>query len=609
MQKLTPKDGSSPDLTEENIRQLGELFPEILADGTIDFEALRGILGDHVDGREERYSFSWHGKALARRIAQAPSAGTLLPCPDASVGWGTSKNLFIEGDNLEVLKLLQKPYHRKVKMIYIDPPYNTGNEFIYPDRFGDSLGTYMRFTGQVDERGMKLSANAETAGRYHTNWLNMMYPRLRLARNLMRDDGLMFVSIDDHESHNLRHLMDEVFGPENFMAAIAWEKRYTRSNNAKAFYSLKDTILVYRRSDTLEHLREARTAKADEGYSNPDGDPRGPWMTSSYVNPATREKRPNLVYPITAPDGRVVEHPTHAWKNSEEEYRRHEQENRLWWGSDGQAKFPRKKLYLSEAKGMVPVDIWDHQSTGTTDEGGLEVKALFDGEAVFDNPKPTRLIRRMLGLSTEGHGEEIVLDFFAGSASTGDAVMQQNHADGGDRRYILVQLPEPVDDDRFGTIAGVSMARLRRAAAALDGPDPGFNVFRLSSSNIKPWDAEFDALDDALLHAIDNIRDGRSRDDVLYELLLKYGLDLATPIDERTLAGKAVFVIDGGALVVCLDAGITLEVVEGIAALKRELQPRVMRVVFKDAGFLDDVVKANTVQLLRQHGVDDVKSL
>ncbi|AHF04560.1 DNA methylase N-4 [Marichromatium purpuratum 984] len=609
MKKLTREDGASPDLVADNIERLRELFPEVFADGLIDFDALKETLGDYVDDREERYSFTWNGKSRAKQIAQTPSMGTLRPCPEESVNWDTTKNIFIEGDNLEVLKLLQKSYHRKVKMIYIDPPYNTGKEFIYPDKWQDNLDTYLRYTGQVDDEGFKVSANAETSGRYHTNWLNMMYPRLKLARNLLRDDGLLFVSIDDHEAHNLRHILDEVFGVENFMAAIAWEKRYTRSNNAKAFYSLKDTLLVYRRSDVLEHLRETRTEKADSGYSNPDKDPRGDWTTSSFVNPATKEKRPNLVYPITAPDGRVVEHPTHAWKNSEEEYRRLVSENRLWWGQDGDAKYPRKKIFLSEAEGMVPVNIWDHKEAGTTDEGGLEVKALFDGKAVFDNPKPTRLIRKMLGLSTNTNSCDIVLDFFAGSGSTGDAVMQQNMDDGGNRRFILVQLPEHIDDERFGSVASISIARLRAASAKVAVENRGFRAFKLSSSNIKPWDAEFDSIDQDLVESVDNIKPNRSEDDVLYELLLKYGLDLAIPTDTRDIEGRKVTVIGAGALIVCLADNITLEVVSGITALKDEFQPEVMRVVFKDAGFADDVVKTNAVQILRQAGIDDVKSL
>jgi Adenine specific DNA methylase Mod len=361
----------SHDVAGDKMQELLRLFPEIRTEGgKIDFERLKLALGEAVDVGRERYGLTWPGKADCFKTIQAPSLATLRPAVDESVRFDTSENLIVEGDNLEVLKLLQKSYLGKVKMIYIDPPYNTGNDFIYPDNYAESLQTYLEYTGQVDAQGKKFSTNTDTDGRFHSKWLNMMYPRLYLARNLLREDGVVFISCDDGEVHNLRHLLNEVFGQENFVACIAWEKRYTRSNNAKGFYSLKDSIVAYRRSDAVSVIREARTEKADDGYKNADGDHRGRWMTSSYVNPALKAERPNLVYDIQGPQGRVVTHPTNAWKYGPQEHRRHVSENLLWWGSDGMALYPRLKMFLSEAGEMVPIDLWSHEDAGTTDQGG-----------------------------------------------------------------------------------------------------------------------------------------------------------------------------------------------------------------------------------------------
>lgn len=615
-------DSKSMDIVADNISKLKELFPEAFTEGKVNFDALKEVLGDYIDGRDERYSFTWNGKSKARMLAQTPSTGTLRPCKEESVDWESTQNLFIEGDNLEVLKLLQKSYHKKVKMIYIDPPYNTGKDFVYKDNFKDNIKNYKEITGQVDDTGQGLSNNPETSGRYHTDWLNMIYTRLKLARNLLSDEGLIFISIDDGEVSNLRKLCDEVFGEENFLAVIAWEKRYTRSNNAKRFYSLKDSIVVYRKSDKLEILKEERSDKANEGYSNQDNDSRGPWTTSSYVNPATKDNRPNLVYNIIAPDGRTISHPTHAWKYSYDEYKRHVEEGRLWWGVSGDAKFPRKKIYLDEAEGMVPIDLWGYKDSGTTDDGGAEVKSLFDGVAVFDNPKPVKLIQKMLGLSHgEGKSAEIYMDFFAGSGSTGHAVFEKNINDGKARKFILIQLPELCDKkseaNRLGykKISDITKERLRRAGSVLRKENPayqgdlGFKVFKLDSTNIKPWELDFDLTEQDLEDQISNIKHDRKEEDVLYEVLLKYGLDLTLPITEHTIAGHKVFDIGMGALMICLSDAITLDVVEGIATLKDELKPEIMRVVFKDAGFADDVVKTNAVQILKQAGIEDVRSL
>jgi adenine-specific DNA-methyltransferase len=623
----------SHDMAEDKRQELLRLFPEIRTEGgKLDYERLKLALGESVDVGKERYGMNWPGKADCFKTIQMPSLGTLRPCSEDSINFATTENLIIEGDNLEVLKLLQKSYLGKVKMIYIDPPYNTGNDFIYPDNYSESLQTYLEYTGQVDAEGRKFGTNTDTDGRFHSKWLNMMYPRLYLARNLLREDGLIFVTIDDRELNNLRYIMNEVFGEDNFLASIAWEKRYTRSNNARLFYSLKDTVVAYRRSDLVSLLRESRTAKSKDIYSNPDNDPRGPWTSSSYVNPARKEERLNLVYPIKNPfSGEIVEHPTHAWKYEPSEHQRHVHEKRLWWGKNGDAKYPRLKNFLNEmGDGLVPIDVWDYESTGTTDEGGLEVKALF-GEAVFDNPKPSRLIQRMLGLATSNEEEQIVLDFFAGSGSTAHAVINSNVEDGGNRKFILVQLPEPTAHRDYPTIADITKERIRRVIKKLneedsgkldlDGAKPqdrGFRVFKLAESNFKPWDADVphDAptLEKQLDLHVDHIRDSRTADDLLYEILLKSGFPPSTPVQKLTLPltpalsqgerGKTVYNVAGGALFICLESALTLDLIRAMAEKKPE------RVVCLDEGFAgNDQLKANAVQIFKTKGVTSFKTV
>jgi adenine-specific DNA-methyltransferase len=613
----------SPDIAEEKREQLRRLFPEIRTEGgKLDFERLKLALGETVDVGKERYGLNWPGKAECFRTIQASSLATLRPSPKESVDFEISENLIIEGDNLEVLKLLQKSYLGKVKMVYIDPPYNTGSDFIYPDNYAESLQTYLEYTGQVDAEGRKFGTNPETDGRFHSKWLNMMYPRLYLARNLLRDDGLIFLTIDDGELGNLRSLMNEIFGEDNFLAAVAWEKRYTRSNNARLFYSLKDTVVVYRKTDQISLLREARTAKSKEIYDNPDNDPRGAWTSSSYVNPARKEDRPNLVYPIRNPfSGELVEHPTHAWKYERKEHERHIQERLLWWAQKGDAKYPRLKNFLSEmTDGLVPVDIWDYQSSGTTDEGGLQVKELF-GDTVFDNPKPTRLIQRMLGLATSSAEPAIVLDFFAGSASTAHAVLDLNNQDGGNRRFILVQLPEPTGRRDYQTIADITKERVRLVVKKLNEEesskldlegakrqDRGFRVFKLAESNFKTWDADAPkdagALTTQLELHVEHVREDRNADDLLYEILLKSGFPLTTQVEKLDFAGKTIYSVAGGALLICLERLLTLEAIRAIAAKKPE------RVVCLDGGFAgNDQLKANAVQIFKTQGVTSFKTV
>lgn len=611
---------SSLDIAEEKRQEVLRLFPEVRTEGgKLDFERLKLALGEAVDVGRERYGMNWPGKADCFKTIQQPSQATLRPCVEESVEFESTGNLIIEGDNLEVLKLLQKSYLGKVKMIYIDPPYNTGNDFIYPDNYSESLQTYLEYSGQVDSEGRKFGTNTDTDGRFHSKWMNMMYPRLYLARNLLRGDGIIFISVDDTEAANLRALMNEVFGEENFLAAIAWEKRYTRSNNARLFYSLKDTVIVFRKTGAVSSLREPRSDKGKEIYSNQDNDPRGIWTSSSYVNPATKDQRPNLVYTIKNPHtGKQIDHPTHAWKYEPSEHLRHVKENRLWWGQKGDAKFPRLKNFLSElGEGIVPTDLWDYESTGTTDEGGTQVKEMF-GEAIFDNPKPTRLIQRMMGLATNAGQDDVVLDFFSGSGTTAHAVLELNKQDGGNRKFILVQLPEPTGRSDYPTIADITKERVRRVIKKLNDADAvsrpslmedaapkqdrGFRVFKLAESNFKPWNADIphdaQTLQAQLFDHVNHIRSGRSQDDILYELLLKSGFPLTTPVATLAMEGKALFSVAGGALLICLERALTMELIRAMAAEQPE------RVVCLDEGFAgNDQLKANAVQIFKTKGI------
>ncbi len=446
-----------------------------------------------------------------------------------------------------------------------------------------------------------------------------------LARNLLRDDGVIFVSIDDHEVQHLRMIMDEVFGAENFIATVIWQKMYSPKNSARHFSEDHDYILVYARSGEIWRPKLLpRTEQMEARYENPDNDPRGPWKPGDL---SARNYYGEGTYGITAPSGRRISGPPSGryWAVSEKNFRELDRDNRIWWGEDGNNQ-PAIKRFLSEVKaGRVPQTLWKYEEVGHTQEAKKELLkqlSFASSDSVFDTPKPPRLIQRMLQIGTESAGGDLVLDFFAGSGSTGDAVMRMNAGDGGDRRYILVQLPEETDAPDYSTVAEITKARLKAAAKqVLDsaanskgsekGPsvDCGLKVLKLDASNIRPWETVFDDLGASLLDAVENIKPDRVELDILYELLLKFGLDLAGPIDERSIEGKTVYIVGAGALIVCLADGITLDLVEGIAALKAELEPEIMRVVFKDAGFPDDVVKTNTVQILRQAGIDDVKSL
>ena len=617
----------SHDIAEDNRQELQRLFPEIRTEGgKIEFERLKLALGESVDIGKERYGMSWPGKADCFKTIQAPSLGTLRPCPEESVNFNTTENLIIEGDNLEVLKLLQKSYLGKVKMIYIDPPYNTGNDFIYPDNYSESLQTYLEYTGQVDAEGKKFSTNAETDGRFHSKWLNMMYPRLYLAKNLLKEDGMLFISCDDNEVHNLRALMNEVFGEDNFIASIIWQKVYSPKNSARHFSEDHDYIVAYaRHGEVWRPELLPRTEDQDSHYGNLDHDPRGPWRSDGM---SARNYYSKGVYPISCPSGRVIDGPPQGryWIYSEEKFKELDADGRIWWGDDGNNN-PGVKRFLSEVKqGRVPQTFWPYSEVGHTQDAKkqlMEYVAFEQTDNVLDTVKPTGLIRQMLQISTRPHEGDIVLDFFAGSGSTGHAVFEQNLEDGGNRRFILVQLPEPLPkpEARLKTIADITKERVRRVIKKLDEADAkkldldskqkqnrGFRVFKLAESNFKPWNADVphDAptLEKQLDLHVDHIRDGRTADDLLYEILLKSGFALTTPSKTLTLAGKTVHSVADGALFICLERVLTLELIRAMAEKKPE------RVVCLDEGFAgNDQLKANAVQIFKTKGITSFKTV
>jgi adenine-specific DNA-methyltransferase len=631
MEKLTVNDPEtkSADIFTDNIEKLKAIFPETVTEGKIDFEVLKELLGGTVDEREEKYGLNWHGKRSARQLALIPSAGTLRPCPEDSVDWDTTQNLMIEGDNLEVLKLLQKSYAGRVKLIYIDPPYNTGNEFIYPDDFKDNLRNYLQLTGQLDSVGRKLSSNTESSGRFHTDWLRMMYPRLKLARNLLSEDGIIFVSIDDGEVDNLRKTCSEVFGEENFIASVIWQKVYSPKNSAKYFSDDHDYVVVYaRNAEAWRPCLLPRSDDANARYENPDNDPRGPWKPSDLT---ARNYYSKGLYEVSSPSGKKFTSGVgRYWRQSIEGFRELEEDDRIWWGPNGDA-MPAQKRFLSEVKqGMVPQTMWFYKDVGHTQEAKKELLKYVTfrhNENVLNSVKPIRLIERMLQIGTTPNGHDIVLDFFAGSAPTGHAVMKQNMVDDGNRRFILVQLPEdlPTPEPQMKTIFDMGLQRLRNVRNELitnlkgmlpsgREHDIGFRVFKLDSTNIRAWEPDRENLSQTLLDSVEHLKIGRTEADVLYELLLKLGLDLCVPMEQKAIAGKTLHSIGAGTLLVCLAQQIAREEVEplalGIVEWHKQLAPAgETTVVFRDSGFIDDVTKTNLAAILQQYGLENVRSL
>ncbi len=632
MEKITPDspEAQSADLVAENVEKLKSLFPELITEGpeglSVNVDVLKQLVGERsVTDCDEKYGLNWFGKRRARQLALTPSTGTLRPAPEESEDWDATRNLFIEGDNLEVLKLLQKSYAGKVKLIYIDPPYNTGKDFIYRDDFRDNIRNYKKLTGQVDEEGSPLTTNTEASGRFHTDWLDMIYPRLKLTRNLLRKDGVLFVSCDDNEVANLRMVLNEVFGEENFIASVIWQKIYSPKNSARHFSEDHDYILVYAQNAEVWRPRLLpRTQAMEARYDNPDNDPRGPWKPDNLV---ARNYYSKGTYPITCPSGRLIDGPPSGayWRVSKEKFEELDRDNRIWWGKDGN-NVPALKRFLSEVQqGRVPQTLWTYKEVGHTQDAKkqlLELVRFEHRDNVLDTVKPTSLIRRILQLATEPEAGDIVLDFFAGSGPTGHAVLEQNREDGGNRRFILVQIPEPLPkpETHLHTLADITKERLRRAAKKIKeeypdwDSDTGFRVFKLDSSNIKVWNPKTSDLEADLADQMEHILPDRTGADLLYELLLKLGLDLCVPIEQKEIAGKTVHAIGGGVLMACLAEKITTEETEalglGVVKWHKELAPAGdTTCIFRDSAFENDVAKTNLAAILEQAGIANVRSL
>ena len=559
---------------EEKLRQLKRLFPEAFAETqTIDFERLKTALGQFFESAgqpRERYGLSWPGKNECLKIIQQASAATLKPRRNQSVRFETTQNLFIEGDNLEALKLLQKAYSGQVKSIYIDPPYNTGKDFVYQDNWKTPLKEYLRQTGQLDANGKRLQT-AETNGRKHSRWLSMMYPRLYLARNLLADNGVVFISIDDHESHNLRHLLDEIFGPENFIATFSWHSKHTISNDAQQASRQHEYIACYCKDiDEFNLNLLPRTEKTDAAYKNPDNDERGVWMSTPIYAKSGRDKDR---YSITFPNGVVWGCPTGRFPRfNKTKLLELYHDNRLWFGKTGKTQ-PTKKLFLTEVKqGKTAGTVLHFKEVGSTHEANEDISKLL-GKGMYENPKPVRLVEHLLRLSTSPKSEDLVMDFFAGSCTTAHAVMKLNKEDGGNRRFIMVQLPEPYSKNSeafkagFKTIADIGKERIARASKQL-GDSTGFKVFRLDESNFQAWDnappKNGKELQKRLEMHVNHLNPKSSKEDVLYEILLKAGHPLTTQIEKKEMAGTKIYSVESGKLFLCLEK-LTLKAVHAMA--------------------------------------------
>lgn len=641
-------DGLSLDLEGTNKDKLKSIFPECFTEGTLDIDKLLSLCGEYIDNDFEKYKFEWKGKAECLRLAQKRSTGTLRPCKEESVHFDETENLYIEGDNLEVLKLLQTAYYRKVKMIYIDPPYNTGNDFVYEDDFKDPMARYKEVTQQTTK------SNPETMGRFHTNWLNMMYPRLRLAANLLRDDGVIFISIDSNEEHNLRKLCDEVFGEENFVDTISWFKKASPSNDAQYFSNDIEYILVYVKSKvSWSPNRLPLTEKQMKYYQNPDNDPRGPWNSATYTCNKSRSERPNLYYPIKNPfTGQdVLPKESAVWAYSKEQCAEHIQNNLLFWGVGGTAQYPRFKKLLADHQGVVNRTLWHYDDVNHTQGASEELKKL--NIVGFSTPKPTRLLKKMLQIATDK--DSIILDFFSGSATTAHAVMQLNAEDGGNRKFICVQLPELTDEKSeaykagYKNICEIGKERIRRAGKNLleqgvsktsmekiseeplptlfttDGMiesgsksehliktdtimapmlDIGFKVFKLDTSNLREWDStpiednDINLFYQRLNDMVDSIKPDRTAMDVVYEVSLKMGIPLDVPVTYMEVNGKVVYVVGDLLLLICFAENLTAEDIEAMA----EYAPAKM--ILAEQSFADDSALSNAHYILKDKGIE-----
>lgn len=631
-----PEAGSG-NVVAENVAALKALFPSIVTDGQVDFDVLRQLLGDAIEDGEELYGLNWKGKRRARAFALTPTLATLRPAKDESEDWASTRNILIEGDNLEVLKCLRRSYAGQVKLIYIDPPYNTGNDFVYPDNYADSLGNYERLTGQRGADGAAMTTNKEASGRFHTDWLNMMYPRLLLAKELLRDDGVLLLSCDAAEVANVRLVLDEAFGGDNYIEQMIWKKSYGGGSKEKFVVTQHEYIFIYARSINAIGVLEVDQDedKVEQYYVHTDEfvELRGPHRLKPLEATKSMGRRENLVFPIRAPDGSEVL-PKRQWWWSQDRVNEVQLSGGLHFAHRNGEWTVSYKQYLRDEEGVQrkakPFSILDGPFTQASSQ---EIRALFNDTLPFQFPKPIDLISQ-LGQIVGFKNDDVILDFFAGSGTTGHAVMAQNAADGDNRRYILVQLPEPLDPanasqktaadfcDTLGVprnIAELTKERLRRAGAkvAAENPDKaidtGFRVYKLATSNLKPWQPDPDNLERSLLDAVDNILPDRTEDDLLVELLLKTGIDLTLPMETRTICQRPVHALGGGVLIVCLgdvsDADAE-DLGQGIADWHAELDPiRATTFYFRDSGFATAAAKANVAAIVRQRVGNRVEKL
>ena len=621
----------SLDGVERNIELIGKLFPnaitEVKRDGkvehAIDFDVLRQELSDSiVEGREERYQFTWPDKKKAMLAANAPITATLRPVAADSVGKDgipggfDSENLYIEGDNLEVLKLLQETYLGKVKMIYIDPPYNTGNDFVYEDDFAQSTEDYMGNSGQYDEEGNRLVTNTESNGRFHTDWLNMIYPRLKIAKDLLADDGAVFISIDDNEVKNLMAMCDEVFGTSNFLATFVWQKKYGPANDAKGVSATHEYILLYgKNSDVWMPGLLPRSDEQLKAYKNPDNDPRGVWRASDL---SARTYSASCDYIITGPTGlKFSPPPSRSWIVNKESYQNLLADNRITFGSDGTGR-PMQKKFITEVKGGITPETWLPRERGGDNKiARYELKDIFP-ENLFDTPKPSKLVSYLITISGV-EKDAIILDFFSGSATTAHAVMKLNAEDGGHRKFIMVQLPEKTDEKSeaykagYKNICEIGKERIRRAGrkikedAGLTAPadlDIGFRCLRLDESNMKPVYYTPDEVGQQdLFSLVDNVKEDRTPEDLLFQVMLDLGVLLSSPIEVKEIAGKKVFNVADGFLLACFDHDVTEETVKAIAQMKPYYA------VFRDSSMANDSVATNFDQIFETYSPDTVRKV
>ena len=611
MKNLT---GESMNITEENLKAMQQLFPEAFEEGKIDFDVLRQLLGDFVDDEQERYSFKWNGKGKALRLSQTPSMGTLRPCKEESKDWDNTENLYIEGDNLEVLKLLQKSYYGKVKMIYIDPPYNTGGDFVYKDNFHDNIQNYKEITGQVDGEGNKIDTNTESNGRFHTDWLNMMYPRLRIARNLLSNDGVMFISIDYNENYNLREICDSIFGDNGFVGEIYWESKTKSQNTITSYNKLQpkaEMILVYSKQGKR---RFNLISRGEKEYNLIDENGEYREHILEVMNANGVRGRETMIFDISDGVSTVSLEEGKQWKLGQDQVAMYKNRGDLFI-RDNKVVI---KMRPNDERNELTDPFWGFFSKelGTAESAKKELTSII-GKHGFETVKPVDIIKRLVYHGTEK--EDVILDFFSGSGTLGNAVIQLNAEDGGHRKFIMVQLPEPTKKDSeaykagYKNICEIGKERIRRAGEKIKAEagdkaadlDIGFKVFKLDSSNLQKWNPQPDDLVMTLQQATDNFLPDRTEQDVLYEIMLKMGLDLTCQIEEEQAAGETVYIIGGGALMICLGRNITTAVAEAVVKLHEEYESELWQVVFRDTGFASDMDKTNVKETLKAAGLDE----